>query len=157
MHIKGFFPSWTESMCPFKSGCCVNLEHMESAHEGNKPDTWIQQPLEHLNSLKSSSWRMKKIWVHYLCFVLYTEYPIKRTYRIFQCIEKASILHEQMTSEATLRPQLGKFFYNWLIFDPNTKQTLQYLYWMLSKNPTYSFWRNFQPILLFRLVVYSEL
>ena len=31
----------------FQVGFCVKLEHMESVHEGNKPDTWIQQPLEH--------------------------------------------------------------------------------------------------------------
>ena len=31
----------TDSMCSFKSGFCVKLEHVESVHEGNKPNTWI--------------------------------------------------------------------------------------------------------------------
>ena len=75
----------------------------------------------------------------------------------------------QMTSEVTLRPQLGKLFYNWLIFDWNSKQILLYLYWMLPKNPTYtfiqtytfiSFQKKFPPICLFPpilLLVFEEI
>ena len=75
----------------------------------------------------------------------------------------------QMTSEATLKPQLGKLFYNWLIFDRNSKQTLLYFYWMLPKNPTYTFIQtytfiNFQqkfpPIRLFPpilLLIFEEI